>query len=146
MKKIFLFLLLLLAASNAFAQKKYVNVVAVKAQYGNAEISVTGDVPSGFYSSGNIGDVLNRLAKSGFVVEQMSCSHYDNYNYVTEVVILSKSASTSGLEEIQHVYESEGDVTEVARYNLQGLPITENEKGIQIVVYSNYTTKTIIVE
>ena len=44
------------------------------------------------------------------------------------------------------VSEEDADVHEVARYNLQGLPIHKNEKGVQIIVYSNYTTKTIIVE
>jgi hypothetical protein len=34
----------------------------------------------------------------------------------------------------------------VARYNLQGIPVKANEKGVQIIVYSNYTTKTIVVE
>lgn len=38
------------------------------------------------------------------------------------------------------------EVKEVARYNLQGMPVDTTEKGIQIVVYSNYTTKTVIVE
>ena len=40
----------------------------------------------------------------------------------------------------------ESNKVEKGRYNLQGLPISENEKGIQIIVYSNYTTKTIIKE
>ncbi len=35
---------------------------------------------------------------------------------------------------------------EVARYNLSGRPCHPSDKGIQVVVYSNYTTKTIIVE
>ena len=35
---------------------------------------------------------------------------------------------------------------EVARYNLQGIRCSPSEKGVQIVVYSDYTTKTIIVE
>ena len=38
------------------------------------------------------------------------------------------------------------EITEVARYNLQGIPVSESERGVQIIVYSNYTTKTIIVE
>ena len=44
--------------------------------------------------------------------------------------------------------QAQGDekVTEVARYNLQGLPVSEKEKGIQVIVYSNYTTKTVIVQ
>jgi len=41
---------------------------------------------------------------------------------------------------------ADSDAIEVARYNLQGIPISENEKGIQIIVYSDYTTKTVINE
>ena len=36
------------------------------------------------------------------------------------------------------------DVEEVARYNLSGRHCTPNEKGIQIIVYSDFTTRTII--
>jgi hypothetical protein len=35
---------------------------------------------------------------------------------------------------------------EVARYNLSGRPCSPNEKGVQIVVYSDFTTQTIIVD
>jgi hypothetical protein len=38
------------------------------------------------------------------------------------------------------------DVNEIARYNLQGIPVNANEKGVQIIVYSNYTTKTVVVQ
>mgnify|MGYP003307038838 CR=1 FL=1 len=38
------------------------------------------------------------------------------------------------------------DIREIARYNLQGIPVTPSDKGIQIIVYSNYTTKTVVVE
>ncbi len=33
---------------------------------------------------------------------------------------------------------------EVARYNLSGRPCLPNEKGVQIIVYSDFTTRTII--
>ena len=33
---------------------------------------------------------------------------------------------------------------EVARYNLSGRPCSPNEKGVQIVVYSDFTAKTVI--
>lgn len=39
-----------------------------------------------------------------------------------------------------------GEVEEVARYNLSGHPCKPYDKGVQIVVYSDYTTKTIIIE
>lgn len=38
-----------------------------------------------------------------------------------------------------------GEAEEVARYNLSGHPCSPNDKGVQIVVYSDYTTRTIIV-
>ena len=40
----------------------------------------------------------------------------------------------------------DGEVEEVARYNLSGHPCKPYDKGVQIVVYSDFTTKTIIVE
>ena len=36
------------------------------------------------------------------------------------------------------------EIKEVARYNLSGQPCSPNEKGIQIIVYSDFTTKTVI--
>lgn len=42
--------------------------------------------------------------------------------------------------------EQNGEVEEVARYNLSGHPCKPYDKGVQIVVYSDYTTKTIIIE
>ena len=38
-----------------------------------------------------------------------------------------------------------GEAEEVARYNLSGHPCSPNDKGIQIIVYTDYTTRTIIV-
>ena len=36
------------------------------------------------------------------------------------------------------------EIKEVARYNLSGQPCSPKEKGIQIIVYSDFTTKTVI--
>ncbi len=38
-----------------------------------------------------------------------------------------------------------GETEEVARYNLSGHPCNPNDKGVQIIVYTDYTTRTIIV-
>ena len=38
-----------------------------------------------------------------------------------------------------------GEAEEVARYNLAGHPCSPNDKGVQIIVYSDFTTRTIIV-
>ncbi len=131
----------------AWGQKSYVNVVADHI-YSSIyqEIYLTGDVPVGikthYDSYGSeamtVGKVLNLLAKEGFVVEQMSCSAE------CEVILLSRIALDP--EAVPHVTADDQEAVEVARYNLQGLPVNEDEKGVQIIVYSNFTTKTIIVE
>lgn len=150
MKRLVLCLLLALAAfGTAVAQKTYINVVADHI-YSSVyqEIYVTGDLPAGIkshydgYGSSamTVGVLLNLLAKEGFVVEQMSCSAEG------EVILLSRVALYPDPDSVEHVAIDDQDVHEVARYNLQGLPVDEHEKGIQIVVYSNYTTKTVIVE
>ncbi len=146
-KLIFLLTLVLAMAHTAVAQRSYVNVVADHI-YSSIyqEIYLTGDVPAGikthYDSYGSeamtVGQVLNLLSKEGFVVDQMSCSAEG------EVIVLSRVALYP--DAIEHVDVDDQEAVEVARYNLQGVPVDKNEKGIQIVVYSNYTTKTVIVE
>lgn len=148
MKRILICMVALLGCvAAAWGQKSYVNVVADHI-YSSIyqEIYLTGDVPVGikthYDSYGSeamtVGKVLNLLAKEGFVVEQMSCSAE------CEVILLSRLALDP--EAIPHVTADDQEAVEVARYNLQGLPVSEDEKGVQIIVYSNFTTKTIIVE
>ena len=148
MKKLIVLLALALAVVHtATAQKSYVNVVADHI-YSSIyqEIYLTGDVPAGikthYDSYGSeamtVGKVLNLLAKEGFVVDKMS------YSAEGEVIVLSRVALYP--DAIERVTADDGEAVEVARYNLQGVPVDKNEKGIQIIVYSNYTTKTVIVE
>ena len=148
MKRFFISLAMVASTiAMAWSQKSYVNVVADHI-YSSIyqEIYLTGDVPVGikthYDSYGSeamtVGKVLNLLAKEGFVVEQMSCSAE------CEVILLSRLALDP--EAVPHVTADDQEAVEVARYNLQGLPVNEDEKGVQIIVYSNFTTKTIIVE
>ena len=149
MKKLIVLLVLALAVGlTAVAQRSYVNVVADHI-YSSIyqEIYLTGDVPTGikthYDSYGSeamtVGKVLNLLAQEGFVVDKMSCSAEG------EVIVLSRVALDP--DAVERIVADDGqEAVEVARYNLQGVPVDKNEKGIQIVVYSNYTTKTVIVE
>ncbi len=84
------------------------------------------------------------LGQRGFVVEDMSVAT-DKDGILFEVAILSKSNAVDP-SAVQKVKDDDAEVHEVARYNLQGMPVKETEKGIQIVVFSNFTTKTIIKE
>lgn len=64
------------------------------------------------------------------------CTSLENIYYTDS----ADAVNTQPKDDVQ------GDVREVARYNLQGIRCAPSEKGVQIVVYSDYTTKTIIVE
>jgi hypothetical protein len=148
MKKLIVLLALALAVVHvASAQRSYVNVVA-KNIYSSVyqELFLTGELPAGVKShydgygseAMTVGQVLNLLSKEGFLVDQMSCTTEG------EVIVLSRIALYPGA--IERVTADDQEAVEVARYNLQGVPVDKDEKGIQIIVYSNYTTKTVIVE
>lgn len=163
MKKIFLALVLLFGiVTIMFAQgKSYVTVYCPMATY-TSPIKLSGDIPSGmqsdysYYDLGyqrainnyyTVGKVLNLLAENGYEVEKME-SYYNTKNeYDITVYLCSKENGSSASKIIERVKTDDGsDTVEVARYNLQGIPVTEADKGIQIIVYSNYTTKTVVVE
>ncbi len=152
MNKIIILIAAALLPMCAMAQKSYVNVVAlgVNNSYGH-KMYLSGDIPSGlktfyddYYDKVKVGEIVNQLASHGFVVEQMSCTH--NEAAVNETILLSKDASPNPTPVHNTLSEREGETVEVARYNLQGMPVKPHEKGVQIVVYSNYTTRTVIVE
>lgn len=153
MKKVLLLLLLLSTGLAVSAQKSYVTVVFYT-DYGQAYLS--GDIPEGvnsaYHMNGGVeswmGKVLNMLAEKDFTVEQMNTVAYNTGSTTMPrqfVFLLSRMSATPTVGTRIKADNTE-EVSEVARYNLQGLPVTESEKGIQIIVYSNYTTKTIIVE
>lgn len=142
MKKLLIILCLMMAEASAYAQKEYV-IVRNSSNY----VYLGGKIPNGIdqryqtYSSDRtyvetIGTIMNLLAEKGFEID-----FTDSKTFILSRKVSEWQASTR-LETIKN----DDEVTEVARYNLQGLPVTESDKGIQIIVYSNYTTKTIIVQ
>ena len=52
----------------------------------------------------------------------------------------STPSAVRGIE----VKGSDNDAEEVARYNLSGRLCSPSEKGVQIIVYSDFTTRTVI--
>ena len=148
----------------ALAQKSYVTVYCSQNVYGGG-IYLSGDIPpsmKSFYDSYDfvntslmgyswIGEVLNLLASNGFSVDKMNTvfetTHSDSPRVVT-TYLLSKPLEDSTPDNIRRTEKTDDNskIHEVARYNLQGMPIDKEEKGVQIVVYSNYTTKTVIKE
>ena len=149
MKRSLILFFLFMTCFSVYAQKNYVNVVAFFSSTSmTGDVYLSGDIPIGidtkYSSSTSIGTILNMLSEKGFEVEFMcgmggSSSSNRNVNY-----LLSKK--TGSYNAVRSIQIGDEDVTEIARYNLQGIPVNENEKGIQIIVYSNYTTKTVIVQ
>lgn len=149
MKKLLSFIFLLTVGISAFAQKSYITMyVGSLASVSSNSCYLSGDVPSDmkrYYSSCDYGDILNQLSAKGYEVENMVGTTSSSSAHVS--YLLSKKGTSNPSDDIQRVKaDNDEEVAEVARFNLQGMPIGKNEKGIQIVVYSNYTTKTIIVE
>lgn len=150
MKKYFLLVLLTVVGISAFARKSYVNVY-LESLY-SPTIYLSGDIPIGiksYYSNMQIGDVLNLLSNEGYEVELITSGsgNIGSTSTTTYVIyLLSKQVSSNEDSAISIVHSDDGEAYEVARYNLQGMQVNENTKGIQIIVYSNYTTKTVIVE
>ena len=153
MKKLLLIMLLAIPFT-AHAQKSYVHIYVTEAlklsesHHSGSTMYLTGDIPSGlkdyyyyFNDDMTIGKLMTLLGREGFVLEKA----FEMGNGEGEIVIMSRGSSPSQ-SKIQTIETEEGEPHEVARYNLQCLPAKPTEKGIQIIVYSNYTTKAVIVE
>lgn len=126
--------------SETLAQKSYIFLDG-----GVQFCRLSGDLPSDIKSeysksadSLEFGDLLNMLSTKGFEAEFTISSGS------TIICILSKisSGQSSG---VKKVVTNDGEPKEVARFNLQGFPVKESDKGFQIIVYSDYTAKTVIV-
>ena len=82
--------------------------------------------------------------------------------YLPETVSYIGDNAFDGCTSLQGIYFGDGNATavrgidagssatiddayEVARYNLSGRPCKPTDKGVQIIVYSDYTTQTIII-
>lgn len=156
MKKTILFFLLLVAGVNAYAQKSYINLYATNLHNQTNQCYLTGDIPDGMssYIAEKVGNILNLLAQEGYEVELMSCcsvttsanSSVGAVNYLLSKNTSSTNPDDPGIVTYHKDVTEDTEAHEVARYNLQGLPVNKDAKGVQIVVYSNYTTKTVIVE
>lgn len=152
MKKILLFLFLAMPVMG-FAQKSYVIICvsdglgSKESHIGGATMSLSGDIPSGIKDSYNTSDditsgkIMCLLSEKGYELEKAFLRGSEN-----AVIIMSKNGSSTS-SKIQSIkIEDEGEPYEVARYNLQGIPVKSYEKGVQVIVFSNYTTKTVVVE
>ena len=160
MKRI-IFILCLLIGISTSARKSYIHIVATEVKSTIAQtIYLTGDVPPGFsdyylyYDNMTIGQLLNELADYGYELEFMEApalsttnTSSSSGNYMQMCYVVSKEVSSGGpITKAPTVNSDKGEAYIVARYDLQGLPVSEDTKGVQIIVYSDYSTETKIVE
>lgn len=89
----------------------------------------------------NLESIINELSEKGYQLEHFICNLDLN---IQSVILSTTNNGNTSIRSIKNT--NENDVIEKARYNLNGIPINKNEKGIQIVVYSDYTTKIINVK
>lgn len=140
MKK-FLLLLFLAMPLISFAQKSRI-FLWFDNSGSSPTLYVSGAITTSYSSvkKKELGKYLNLYSEKGYDVEQMTTDE----SYGVYIIMAEGSSAPTEVQTIKRDEDSE--VYEVARYNLQGLPVKKHEKGVQIVVFSNYTTKTIIVE
>ena len=140
MKK-FLLLLFLAMPLISFAQKSRI-FLWFDNSGSSPTLYVSGAITTSYSSvkKKELGKYLNLYSEKGYDVEQMTTDE----SYGVYIIMAKGSSAPTEVQTIKRDEDSE--VYEVARYNLQGLPVKKHEKGVQIVVFSNYTTKTIIVE
>lgn len=110
MKKFLILLFLMMIGTSVYAQKRYIHIRSY-AQYGinggySHGIQLSGYVPSDMknsYKDTPAGDIINKLAQKGYVVEQLSNAGLTHnidrddarIGYYNEVIIMSISPTPS---------------------------------------------------
>ena len=105
----------------------------------------------------NVHPNCRRIARGAF-----EGASYLREIYLPETVSFIGEDAFAGCTSLQGIYFDDSSPTvvntistnrtrseeaeEVARYNLSGRPCSANEKGVQIIVYADFTTKTVINE
>ena len=150
MKKILLSVAAAFALFTATAQRSYVslyiNMNAADSKWVSARVS--GDIPASMkdyyaatYDRLSDGELINMLANEGFMIDKIAAMGETNC-----VVIMSKNSSGDSGIITQIADEHVTNAMEIARYDLQGRLVDDDCKGLQIVVYSDYSAKTVVVK
>ena len=150
MKKFFLSIAAVFTLFMATAQRSYVslyiNMNAADSRWVSARVS--GDVPvsmknyyAATYDKLTDGELINMLANEGFTIDKIAAMSETNC-----VVIMSKNSSGDSGIITQSADEHSTNAVEIARYDLQGRLVDDDCPGLQIVVYSDYSAKTVVVK
>ena len=99
------------------------------------------------YSRAKISEILDQLIGKGYTLDFVTSLSGATHSGVTGTIVYIFSKSSEGASAVRPVtIDNDEEVREVARYNLQGLPVKKSDKGVQIIVYSNYTTKIVNIQ
>ena len=150
MKKLFLSVAAAFALFTSTAQRSYVslyiNMNAADSKWVSARVS--GDIPASMkdyyaatYDRLSDGELINMLANEGFTIDKIAAMGETNF-----VVIMSKNSSDGSGIITQNADEHYTNAVEIARYDLQGRLVDDDSPGLQIVVYSDYSAKTVVVK
>lgn len=80
------------------------------------------------------------------IPEQVRYIGDNAFDGCSSLIAINYGATNSSQIEVIEPDPDDSEAHEVARYNVAGQPCSESEKGVQIVVYSDFTAKTVIVE
>ena len=85
--------------------------------------------------------LINMLANEGFTIDKIAAMGETNC-----VVIMSKNSSGDSSIITKSADEHSTNAVEIARYDLQGRLVDDDCPGLQIVVYSDYSAKIVVVK
>ena len=150
MKKILLSVAAAFALFTATAQRSYVslyiNMNAADSKWVSARVS--GDIPESMkdyyaatYDRLSDGELINMLANEGFTIDKIAAMGETKC-----VGIMSKNSSSDSCIITKSADEHTTNAVESARYDLQGRLVDDDCPGLQIVVYSDYSAKTVVVK
>lgn len=120
----------------------YVSIIRNSNKY----TTLSGNVPSGNnWENISIDALLSELSKYSFQLDFHTFNQYVRDSFIEniqELFILSKRDTGSG-SSVRNAKSYNNETKEIARYNIKGVAVDRNYKGVQIIVYSDYTTKII---
>lgn len=96
------------------------------------------------FSSGKADIIMEKLGGSAYYAETVSFIGDNAFDGCTSLrAIYYDEVGYSNVRSAESSAH-DTDVTEVARYDLQGRPCSPTTRGVQIIVYSDFTTRTVI--
>lgn len=144
MKKLFLSLFLSFVALSLSAIEYgslYINMKDPFTGYVDARFSTKNHNSQrtwqGSYDRKDDGQIINELVGEGWIIDKIV-----GFSSTNVMILMYKNDSANIIT--QSSYSVNNDKVEIKRYNIQGMDVDENYDGVQIIVYSDYSTNVIL--